>query len=484
MRILRARPGFLLIESTIGFALFGIFLAAVGVALLASYQSRLGAGDRVRGVALTEAVLEATKSIRDTDFAELTAGDHGVRIGSGALGVRWIFDGAQTQTQGGYATRVTLSPLGTGWMQVQARTTWNRGLEQSGSVLLMAELTDWRTAKNPGNWSAPSMEGQYIDGGTPLFNSVVRSGDYVFVSSDISGGGRGLYVFDINNPTSPQRVAGAFDLAASAYDMVIKGTMLYLATGDPSSEIQAYDISSPATLSSGNRITTYDLPGSGRARSLALNGSTLLVGALEDAGQNELYSFDVSIPSSITLQHSINVDGSVLDIALRQQRNAYLASSEDVAELRVGDVKNPAQMIFPSGSGYNLTDVQDGLAMATSGTAALIGRGAGSAIEELVLFDVAKTAAPSPPPGPWYYDVGGTVNAVDIAPGARYAFLATAIGAKQLDIVDVRRLQWGQPPSVASMAVSSGLGRGILYDPWKDRVYLVTDTGFHIIKPL
>ena len=483
MTLHRHRPAFLLVESVVGFAVFGMFLAAVGLAFIASFQSRSGAGDRVRGVTLTEAAIEGARSMRDSSFAGLNVGDHGVRIGSGALGARWIFDGTKALTKDGYATTLTVSSLASDWLQLQARTTWNHGLSQSGSVTLTTELTDWRTAKTTGNWASPSVEGSYTDGGTPLFNSVVRSGNYAFVSSMISGGGKGLYVFDISNPAAPARVASPFDLGAAGYDMVINGSTLYIATGAASTEIQAFNIASPTSFSMSDRTATYDLPGSGRARSLVLNGTTLLAGATEDAVENEIYTFDVSSSSTIILDDSINVDGTVNDLALRKQRYMYIASSEDVAELRVGDINVPADIKLPSGSGYNLTDVQDALATAATGTSAIVGRTSGSAIEELVLFDLEKGAAPTPPPGPWYYDVGGTVNAVSIAPGGQYAFLACAIGGKHLDIVNLRKLQWGQAAETASLTVASGLGRGILYDPWKDRVYLVTDKGFHIIRP-
>ncbi len=481
--LFRARSGFLLVESVVGFAVFGMFLTAVGMSFVASYQSRAGAGDRVRGVTLTEAAIEGTKSVRDGSFAAVTTGAHGVRIGSGALGARWIFDGTKVTSKDGYSTTVTVSTLSSDWLQLQARTTWNRGLVQSGSVTLTTEVTDWRTAKATGNWASPTEEGSYVDGGTPLFNSVVRSGNYAFVSSMISGGGKGLYVFDISNPASPNRVASSFDLGAAGYDMVINGSTLYVATSAGSTEVQAFNIASPTGLSMSDRTATYDLPGSGRARSLTLNGTVLLVGATEDAAEDEVYSFDVSSSAAITLEDSTNVDGTVNDLALRKQRYTYVASSEDVAELRVGDINNPAAMQLPSGSGYNLTDVQDALAAAATGTSAIVGRTSGSAIEELVLFDLEAGAAPTPPPGPWYYEVGGTVNALSIAPGGQFAFLACAIGGKHLDIVNLRKLQWGQAAQVGAMTVSSGLGRGILYDPWKDRVYLVTDKGFHIIKP-
>ena len=89
----RGRPGFLLLETLVGLALFALFVTGVGLALLASSESGSGAGDRLRAITLSEKALEGARTMRDTQFTSLTAGSHGMRIGSGAA-VHWMVGGA------------------------------------------------------------------------------------------------------------------------------------------------------------------------------------------------------------------------------------------------------------------------------------------------------------------------------------------------------------------------------------------------------
>ncbi len=466
----------------IALALFAIFLTAVGLALLTSHKGAIATTDRIHAIGLTETALEGTRGIRDRSFTELTTGPHGVRVGSGSLGMRWMFDGTSVRTVDGFSTSVTIESLSSSRVRATAATTWNHALGRSGSVVLATELHDWQSTKAIGSWTSPRLAGQYVASGTPLFNDVAVFGTYVFVSSETSSGGRGLYVFDVSNPASPTRIATAFDLGAAGGDMVIYGTTLYILTDSITQEIRAYDITSPTTFSSAALVATYNLAGSSRGRSLALSATTLLVGAAQDATEQELYTFDVSVPSAITLLGSTDDTGVVQAIAARGSY-AYIASGVDTSELRVASIVSPASPQMPSGSGANLTDVLDGQAIAVTGTAAVLGRALGAAIDELAYYPLPVVSAmPSTPPGPWTLDTGGAVNGIEIDPGGRYAFAASNGTTKQLRVLDLRTWKTGTAER-GYYTVASGNGRGLAYDAWNDRVYLVTNTGLLVILP-
>ena len=88
------RSGFLLLEALVGFALFAIFLSAVGFSLLLSHQGVVSAGDRARGIFLAERALEGTKSLRNERFIFLKDGSHAIGVGTGTLLGKWTFTGA------------------------------------------------------------------------------------------------------------------------------------------------------------------------------------------------------------------------------------------------------------------------------------------------------------------------------------------------------------------------------------------------------
>jgi hypothetical protein len=274
-------------------------------------------------------------------------------------------------------------------------------------------------------------------------------------------------------------VASAFSLGAPGYQMALSGTGLYIAVGSSGDEIHVYDVSSPSSFSASDLLTSYNLPGTARARSLAIKNTTLLVGAAESAtsGEDELYTFDISSPSTVTLLDSLDDTTSIVDISLRGT-GAYLAGSQDTAEIRVANIGQPTNISFLGG--YNLTDVYDGLSVVAFGTGTLLGRTNGSAISELTRFTVGTSAVPSSPPGPWYREMGGNVNAGDIDASECAGFFATSNSTKELQVVNVHGTALTE---FTSYNTTTGDGRGIRYDATLDRVFLVTNKALLIIKP-
>lgn len=475
----RSRPAFLLLDVLLGISVFAIITGAVGYGILYSQRVSIQSGDRMRAVTVAANALEGVRAIRDEDFALLTAGIHGVGVGSAG---RFTFTGSGMVTADGFRTTVTVERPATDHAIVTAVVAWSFGVERTGTAALTLELTDWRQEKEIGNWASPSLDGAFISEDPLEFNAIAVKGNYAFVTSETDHGGVGLYVFDITDTSSPQRVAEGFSLDVAGRQLVVAGTTLYVLTASPSAEIRVYDISSPDTLSADDLLGSFNLPGEGLGRSIALFGSTLFVTSGEDAIADQLYSLSISNPAQITLLDSTHDDGGYLGISLHNGY-AYIASSEDVSELVVADVYTPSDLRVAAGSGYNLTDTPDGLAVAAFGTSALLGRSVGDTIEELVLFDIANNPVPSPPPGPWYHDIGGNVVALDTDPTGRYAFLATDKDAKQFQVVDLWKFVSGLPPEAAYKSTTTGVGRGVKYDILRDRTYFTTTNAFIIYKP-
>ena len=471
-----SRPGFLLLEGIIGIAVFALFLTAVGLVLLHGQESTIIGGDRVRGVFLTEEALEASRAIRDNSFLSLIAGSHGIELNETQ---NWMFSGIQSPRSGGYVISETITQLASDWVRISAQTKWKHGYNRSGSVLLTTELTDWRTAKYAGDWSSIVLDGSYIDSGTPLFNSVAVAGNYAYVTGDASSGGAGLYVFDLSDTTLPTRVATSFDLGTSGYGIAAKGKTLYVITGDANQEIRVYDISSPTTLSAGNLLTSFNLSGSSLATSLSLHGNILLVGAQQDPSWREFYSFDVSNSGAIMPIQSVETSAAVNAIAL-SGTSALLATSDPVAEMKQVHVSATGALSLLATGDYNLTDRAGGsLSTALTGTSAILGSQKGG-IQEMVLFTTANGGGTFPPSVASYHEGSGSLVGVDQDPAKCYGFLAAASGRKALQVVDLRDPSLTELTTYTSV---SGIARGLSYDAVRDRVYLLTRTGFLIFKP-
>lgn len=472
------RPGFLLLEVMVGMAVFAMFVGAISYTLLYSQESTIMSGDRIRAVQYTEKALEAARAIRDGSFSSVTAGQHGVWIDP--VTKKWAFTGSHVTASGGYVTHVSVTQQASGWLKLSARTDWKRGYARSGSVLITGELTDWRSRRSPGDWTGIALEGSVTPGGTPQFNDIATySGSYAFVSA---GDTTGVYVFDIRNPTSPLRISSSFSLSTSAYDVAVLGSVLYVATSDSNQEIRAYNIAVPGSLSSANLIGTYNIQGSGRARSLAVAGNTLYVGtaASTGIGDDEFYAFRVTPQGGIVLLDALEDSLHTFTRIFVTGTTAYLASSMDTSELRVIDVERGSNLTVLGG--YNLSDrTSDAYAIAVSGTSALLGTAKGAGIQEVVLFDLETSILPDPPPGPWYHEGSGSVVGLDLDPSRCYGFIAAQSGRKAFQVFDLR--DKNTLAELASYNSVAGLGKGLLYHPYQDRVYFITEQSLLIFRP-
>lgn len=472
----RVRCGSLLLEAIIAIGVFSLFLAGIGLSLILGERSTIAGGDRTRAAFIAEQQLEAVRQMRNADYDSVTTGTHGTALGPSG----WTWSGAVRMIDG-YTASVTVAEAGTDWLEVTADVGWNFGKTRSGSLSLHTYITDWRKTATVGNWADISRIALLSASGSPDYQKIAIAGTYAFVTGTKVSGGRGLYVFDISNPASPVAVATSFDLGSSAYGVAAYADRLYLATDSATQELQVYDISSPAELNTGNLVNSYDLPDSGQARTVAVYGSNVFVGTLETAGNPQLYAVEMSETGPMVLLGTLGMSGSVMDLGL-QDGYAYAATANNAGELLVADIFDPENITFAPGNGIDMTDTQDAVSVALSGTSALIGRSNGSTIDELTLYDIGQSPVPSPPPGPWTLEIGGTVNDLATVYGGRYAFAGTSQSASQIRVLDLIRFAQGQTPTVDTYDTSAAV-RGLAYDWVTDRLFAVTASSFSVYAP-
>ncbi|KKU20066.1 MAG: hypothetical protein UX30_C0004G0014 [Candidatus Saccharibacteria bacterium GW2011_GWA2_46_10] len=473
------RPAFFLLDILLGVSVFAIFIGIAGYSLVSVQNLAQISGDRARGAFLSQEAIEAVRSIRDGDFSDLIGGTFGVGISSGG---KWELVQSPAVSADGFETSVQITQGDGNSFLVTADTNWEFGPRRKGTSSIAVQLSNWRQEKETGDWSNVSQSSVLIEDPPPLFNDIAVSGNYVFASGDADSGGAGLYIYDASNVFNPSRIAEGFFLGSSAFELAIGNKKLFVLADSPSAELKVYDISDPQSFSEEDLLGTYNLQGSGRGRSLKLFGSTLFVGAENGEGKKELYALDVSNPASISEVGSLESEGDLLDMHIHNGF-AYIGSSDDVSELKVIDIFDPADLKFAPGAGYNLTDVLDGKTVAAFSDSVLLGRAYGDAIQELVLFDTASGPVPDPPPGPWFHGVGADVNSMDIDPAGKYAFLADAHDSAEFQVIDTELFKAGELPRIAFFDADSGIGRGIKYDARRDIVFFATTSALYILSP-
>lgn len=473
-----ARPGAMLVDVLIGIAIFSMIVTGVITILVDGQEATVGSGDRVRGIFLSERAIEGVKAVRDDEFSRLVPGTYGITVTN--TGYVVLTDTIDPTTDG-YTTQVDISEISSDLRQVDVTTWWDFGPRRTGTSALTIQLSDWRQVSSAGDWSSVSLEGAYIDADTPLFNHAAVGSGYLFVTSETSDGGAGLYVFDSSDLSNPTRVADGFTLGAAGHDVIVSNTHLYVITENTSSEVEIYDISSPSSLSDTDLLATINIPGEGKARTMELFGNTLFVASEEDSAESELFSYDVSTLGSITQLDNLNDPGnSFLGMSLHNGY-AYLASYQDTLELRVIDIFDSSDMEPAVGDGYNLSDTQDATDVQAISDYLVLTRNVGSVTEEVYLFDIGSSPVPSS--APYSYEVGGNANAVDSDPTGTYAFLGTDNTGKEFIVLNVADFADGISPEITYYDTATGVGRGVHYDFSIDRAMLLTNTAVIILQP-
>jgi hypothetical protein len=268
-------------------------------------------------------------------------------------------------------------------------------------------------------------------------------------------------------------------LGVAGYDVAVRGDRLYVVAADSSAELKVYDVANPDAPS---LVTSVDLPGSSRARSLAITDRVLLVGMTQSgvSGEGELLAYNISSTgSSIPLVDSEDESGSVNAIAV-SGTGVYLASSDDSYELRAYRIYDSGSLVVSSVPGYNLSDrTLDSQTIAVTGTSAIIGSLKGS-IQEMVLFNARPKVPSLASTGPWYREGSGSVVGAAMDPSRCVAFLAADSGRKALQVVHVR--DTSSLTELTTHTSTTGKGRGVLYDPVRDRVFLLTDQAVVVFR--
>lgn len=460
-------------EVLLGIAVFSLFLFAVGLTMIAGQENTVIGGAEARATYLASRAMDVTRSIRDGSYSAVTTGQHGFIVNPSGT---WTYSGTTSTTTGSYTTWVYVSQSSTGLL-LSARSVWKHGYNKSGSVILRSELTDWRGTGQVGNWSSPTLEGSVTEGGSPDFNDVKVVGDYALVTSGASGG-NGLYIYDISNTASPVRVNGTLNLAYATYQMAIRGRTLYVLTDDSNAELKVYKMTNLPSLT---YVTSYNLQGSGRGRTALVHDTLLYVGTTQSgtSGENEFYVFDVSNSGSLVYKTSVDDASTTLDIGLTGTA-AYLASANDSGELVVLNIANSGAIVTASGTPLNISGTEDGIAIAVSGTAALLGRTRGTGIQELVMHQLPVSGGAPTSGGPWYHEMSGSVVGVAMDPTQCYAFAATRQKWKALQILRMKDFSLTE---VSSYTLSSQAGKRLIHDPVRDRIFFISDNTLYIFQP-
>ena len=130
-----------MVEIILAASIFALLVTVFVGAFIFARESTALAGSRARAVLIAEEGLEATRNIRDGDFASLTDGNHGLDNSSN----NWNFN-STSDVSDVFTRQIAISTIDANTKQVVANVTWQQNAQRTGSVALTTRLTNWLSA--------------------------------------------------------------------------------------------------------------------------------------------------------------------------------------------------------------------------------------------------------------------------------------------------------------------------------------------------
>jgi len=442
--------GFSLVEVLLSVSIFSMLVTVMIGAYLYGQESIMLSGNRVRATLLAEEALEATKNIRDEDWANLTDGTHGLQVS----GNQWEFSGNSDQSDI-FTRELNISSIDSNRKQITSTITWEQNGQRAGNISMQTLLSHWKEiiSTGIGDWSVPLL-GSVIDlsgGNNGLKVKVV--GDHAYLIR--SGGSNELQIINVSNPNNPF-TEGALSISGTPTNLDVDGDYAYITTTDNSREVVVIDISNS---SSPNQIDTYNLSGNNNAQGIMVVGSLAYV-VRDDSSQDEFYVFDISDPSDISELGAtdLNDDGNEVIVI---GSYAYVATDGD--ELEVVDISNSNAP--QSIADLNLSGGSNAFTITGAGNTVYLGRANGR-IESVDISDPFNPNALS------NLDNGSAVRDLDLGNNNTYLFAASDQNDAEFQLIDV-----SNPNSISTLSTYNAPAdfNGVDYDSDKDRAFFAAE---------
>ncbi|OHB21904.1 MAG: hypothetical protein A2939_01385 [Parcubacteria group bacterium RIFCSPLOWO2_01_FULL_48_18] len=373
--------------------------------------------------------LGAVESIRDREWQELVAGNHGLSFS----GTDWNFSGTSS-TVDGFNRQVIITDMATRTKKIEVRVSWTGFPNISRQINGITHVSNWTeegllftqwlnpSSLGSGDLSPSGNEGQ----------DIAVEGNYAYIAAKhASTTVADLFVFDVSNPASPS-LATSINTGSGLHAIYIKNsdTYAYALSENDAAGFKVIDISAPT---SPTVTSTLNLPGSESNISLFVLNNVAYVGTKNDTTDEEFIIVDISAPAGPAAVGSLEIGADVNGIFVYGNR-AYLATSHNSKELMVVDV---AATSSPQELGsYDWTDTEDALSVYVETSARVfLGRERWNSGEELQVLDASNTSSIT---ALGSLEIGDDIH--DVLPIEWLAFIATGVSNGELQIANISNL--------------------------------------------
>ncbi len=380
-----------MIEVVLAIGLLAVFASTLFAYI--STQLLIASGSRRSLAAIEQAQegLEAIRTIRDSGWANLTPGAHGLSLATSTWALQGVSDSSD-----GFTRVLTVTDLSESEKQVVSTVSWTDAQGRARLISLTTTVSDWRNAAPPplltGDWSNLRTLGTIDLGAGVAGTGVSVRGKIVYMSGKSSQSSKDDF-FVINatdgaNPTMAAHIHTGSGLNA----LDIAGNFAYVAQDSGSGQLQVINISATGTPYA---VSSFSLTGnSEEGTSIAATGTLVLIGTESSSGP-ELYLVDVSNPSLPVIKSSLEITSDVNRIFISGDR-AFLATASTTEEFIVVNIANPNVPVVTAGINLPGTNAATGLYYNFQDHRVYLTRDMGSGTSpEINAYDVTNPDAPT-----------------------------------------------------------------------------------------
>jgi len=460
--------GFGIIEIIVAMGIFLIIVTSGATIVIQQFNSNRLGQEETEATLFAQEGIEAARSIKNQDWANLTTGTHGLDNSGGS----WVLSGT-SNTTGKFTREVIIENVerniggdivtsgGTfdpDTFKITSSVNWDFTSSRNNTVDVLTYLTNFSKTISLGGWASPIMENSLDLTGNENGLKVSVLGSYAYVARDNNS--PGLNVVDI---TAIPASVGSLNLDGKANNIFTSGSHAYLATESDSREMDIIDISAPTSPS---LTGSFDASHIKNANGIYVDGSYAYLVRDRDGKTNreEFFILDISTPSSPNQTGVLNLSGNAYEVYISGDY-AYVASSDDAKELIVIDIANKSS---PNEvASINLSGNSNALTVAGYGNYIFLGRSNG----DVAIIDVTYPTSPNLVAT---FDAGEAVNDITTDSSNNLLFLGTDNTTNEFQVVNVTAPNTPTLFGSVDLVVNSDL-KGVFYDSGSDRVIAVGD---------
>lgn len=354
------QQGLSIIEVILAMAIFVIIASTAAAVVIHSFSANRLAEEEAKAALMASEGLEAARSIKNQDFANLVAGNYGLDSSQGF----WQLEPTPT-TGGKYQRIVTIDDVFRGEQgeivvfggtidqqtkKISCQVSWQFSPFRQNTLMMSTYLTDWETIIC--FW----LDGEVIGSGDTVVDSqhinaeardVFVVNEYAYLGTDYALFSRPeFFIFDITTPSGELELVGSLNIDSTVNAVYVAGNFAYLATNKDDQELMVINISDPQNpqkvgyfnadpgsvlLADGMDVWVQDSKVY-LSRRISLVGPEFYV--LE---VNTSDAYHVTFTELGSLNFNYSADGLFVD-----ENYAYLATSDLNKEFQIVDISNPS----------------------------------------------------------------------------------------------------------------------------------------------